>query len=168
MYYCCQQVAASKRYEFLNRMALLPHEEILCKETMILASSRMMKMCILPTLMFQLCGVVLVSAQKVLLQIWLVIFNKRDFKNLWVGLIEFVANHLRWVFLPGFYVSQWLIIFISNRLKTWCLESAWGYIKWNDANRKPSRRVVLWSQKVYKHQLEATYRIHIQHKRGMI
>ena len=45
-------------------MALLPHEEILCKEIMILASSRMMKMCILPTLMFQLCGVVLVSAQK--------------------------------------------------------------------------------------------------------
>jgi hypothetical protein len=32
--------AACKRYEFLNRMALLPHEELLCKETMILARTR--------------------------------------------------------------------------------------------------------------------------------
>lgn len=32
--------AASKRYEFLNRVALLPHEELLCKETMNLAGTR--------------------------------------------------------------------------------------------------------------------------------
>lgn len=32
--------AACKRYEFLNRMTLLPHEELLCKETMNLARTR--------------------------------------------------------------------------------------------------------------------------------
>ena len=32
--------AACKRYEFLNRVVLLPHQELLCKETMILARKR--------------------------------------------------------------------------------------------------------------------------------